>query len=42
MTLENYYMNHKWFIINTRVKDLVYLQFYMTLTLPTIVHLQHL
>ena len=42
MILENYCMNHKWFIINTRVQESVYLQFYTTLTLPTIVHLQQL
>ena len=42
MTLENYCMNHEWFIINTRVQESVYLQFYTTLTLPTIVHLKQL
>ena len=42
MTLENYCMNHKWFIINTRVQESVYLQFYTTFILPTIVHWQHL
>ena len=42
MTLENYCTNHKWFIINTRVQESVYLQFYTTFTLPTIVHLQQL
>ena len=42
MTLENYWLNHQWFIINTRVQESVYLQFYTTLTLSTIVHLQQL
>ena len=42
MTLENYCMNHWWFIIYTWVQESVHLQFYTTLTLPTIVHLQHL
>ena len=42
MTLENYFINYLWFIINTRVQESVYLQFYTTLTLPTIVHLQQL
>ena len=30
MTLENYCMNHKLFIINTKVQESVYLQFYTT------------
>ena len=42
MTLENHCMNHYWFIINTRVQESAYLQFYTTLTLPAIIHLQQL
>ena len=42
MTLENFCMNYEWFIMNTRVKRSVYLQFYTTLTLPANVHLQQL
>ena len=38
MTFENYGMNHSWFIINIGVQELAYLQFYMTLTLPTVVY----
>ena len=44
MTLENYCMSPKGFIINNRDQESVYLQFYTTLslTLPTIVHLKQL
>ena len=31
-----------WFIVNTKDQESVYLQFYTTLTLPTIVYLQQL